>query len=103
MTDAYKFAMSNGVVLNRLYPYRAVVSSTGCPMDLRKVSNIRVDGYVEYENITETELQRLVSTIGPISIAVDARWQSMQFYDFGVYYEPRCDPNEINHAVLGED
>jgi hypothetical protein len=26
----------------------------------------------------------------------------LQFYETGVYFEPNCDPQMLNHAVLGE-
>jgi len=102
MTDAFKFSMSNGVVEDTSYPYIDGISPDGC-LKQNVTIPIKVTGYIELKKVSEDELQRAVSTFGPISIAIDARWQSLQFYETGVYFEPLCDPQELNHAVLGED
>lgn len=100
MTDAFKYAMNHSIVSDSDYPYKDRESKYGCPAELPKLP-IKVTGFVELLTLSEDELMRAVSTIGPISIAIDARWQSLQFYEFGVYYEPQCSSKELNHAVLG--
>lgn len=101
MTDAFKFSMLNGIVEDSRYPYTDGESPDGCAKQNFTVP-ITVTGYIELEKLSEDELQRAVSTIGPISVAIDARWQSLQFYETGVYFEPNCDSHELNHAVLSE-
>ncbi|KAL7011533.1 hypothetical protein ACKWTF_014302 [Chironomus riparius] len=99
MTDVYKFSMTNGIVEDARHPYTDGQSPDGCTIQDLTIP-IKVTGYIELKKVSEDELLRAVSTIGPISIAIDARWQSLQFYETGVYFEPLCDPNELNHAVL---
>ncbi|XP_070503142.1 procathepsin L-like [Chironomus tepperi] len=99
MTDAFKFSMSNGIVEDSKYPYIDKESPNGCTKP-DSIIPIKVTGYIELKKLSEDELQRAVSTIGPISVAIDARWQSLQFYETGVYFEPNCDSHELNHAVL---
>lgn len=36
----------------------------------------------------------------PVAVAVDARHKSFQFYKEGIYYEPFCSHEEMNHAML---
>jgi cathepsin L len=74
MTDAFKFSMSNGLVEERSYPYTDGESPDGCSSQNPTIQ-IKVTGYIELKKLSEDELQRAVSTIGPISIAIDARWQ----------------------------
>ncbi|KAL7631753.1 UNVERIFIED_CONTAM: hypothetical protein RMT77_017934 [Armadillidium vulgare] len=49
---------------------------------------------------TERELLAATATVGPISVAIDAHSLSFQQYSQGVYYNPTCDPDLHNHAVL---
>ena len=36
----------------------------------------------------------------PIAVAVDASHESFQFYKEGIYYEPECSSEKLNHAML---
>uniref|UniRef100_A0A8C2P3E5 Peptidase C1A papain C-terminal domain-containing protein n=1 Tax=Capra hircus TaxID=9925 RepID=A0A8C2P3E5_CAPHI len=48
----------------------------------------------------EKALMKAVATLGPISVAVDASNPSFQFYKSGIYYEPKCKSESVDHAVL---
>lgn len=48
----------------------------------------------------EKTLQTVVATVGPVAVAVNAMLPSFHLYRGGVYNDPKCSPNMINHAVL---
>lgn len=48
----------------------------------------------------EKVLQAVVSNVGPVSVAVNAMLPSFHLYRGGIYNDPKCSPNSINHAVL---
>jgi len=49
---------------------------------------------------SEDELKKAVALYGPVSIAIDATHYSFQLYQSGIYSDPACDPNNLDHAVL---
>jgi len=57
-------------------------------------------GFVDLPCGDETTLKETVGTIGPVSVAVDSSQISFQFYTSGVYYEPYCSSNMLNHGML---
>jgi cathepsin L len=98
MSDVYQFAMEHGVVKDELYPYEEIEGYFGC-MEMEKIP-VKITGFKELPIGDELELQRAVATTGPVSVAIDASWQSMQFYEFGLYFEELCTTTNLNHAVL---
>lgn len=48
----------------------------------------------------EKALQAVVANVGPVAVAVNAMLPSFHLYRGGIYNDPRCSPNSINHAVL---
>ncbi|XP_018560793.1 cathepsin L1-like [Anoplophora glabripennis] len=59
-------------------------------------------GFVDIAQGDEKGLEIAVATLGPVTAAIDASRDTLQFYSDGVYYDPECGskPEEMNHAVL---
>jgi len=47
----------------------------------------------------ENALKVAVDNYPAIAVAIDASHSSFQFYSSGVYNEPACNPNNLDHAV----
>ncbi|XP_078054312.1 cathepsin L2-like [Mustelus asterias] len=98
MGNAFNYVQSNGGIDTEVYyPYTATEGT--CKYNPR-YSATTCHGYRFATGGNEVELAEAVATIGPISVAIDAKQLSFQFYRSGVYYEPKCNNVEPNHGVL---
>ncbi|XP_072924901.1 procathepsin L-like isoform X2 [Hemitrygon akajei] len=98
MHFAFNYVQSNnGIDTEECYPYTAYEST--CKYDA-KCRGTTCSGYRFVSHGNETALAEAVATVGPISVAIDAKHSSFQFYRSGVYYEPNCNDFLPNHGVL---
>lgn len=97
MTWAFKYIKDNGGIdTEDSYPYKAVDDK--CKFN-RATIGASVTGFVELPKGDEKKLAEAVASIGPISVGIHVV-ASFQHYSSGIYVEPECNPNLINHAVL---
>jgi len=59
-----------------------------------------IDSYKTIPKGNETELAIALALNGPVAVLVDASKASFQFYSNGIYYEPTCSANQLDHALL---
>ncbi|XP_031627883.1 cathepsin L1-like [Contarinia nasturtii] len=88
---------NGGVDTEKSYPYKA---SGGLCKYKPKNSVAELRGYKTISEGDEMQLQKAIATVGPISVCVDSSHESFQHYHGGVYYEPKCRPHYLSHAVL---
>ncbi|KAI4876596.1 hypothetical protein NFI96_034275 [Prochilodus magdalenae] len=81
--NTYPYQAENGVC--HFKPQNAMVTCRGFTLD---------------ESGDENYLQRVVATIGPISVGIDDTKPTFRLYESGVYNEPGCNSLNLNHAVL---
>ncbi|XP_060702249.1 procathepsin L-like [Hemiscyllium ocellatum] len=98
MEFAFNYVQSNGGIdTEDYYPYTAKEGT--CKYN-PNYSPTTCHGSRFVARGNETALAEAVATVGPISVAIDAKQPSFQFYRSGVYYEPNCKSIDINHGVL---
>ena len=78
------------------YPYEAIYEI--CRFNAKKVG-ATITGHTDVESESESALTEAVATVGPISVAIDASQPSFQFYSSGVYDEPNCSSEQLDHGV----
>lgn len=98
MDNAFKYIKSvGGLESEEDYPYKPKQGT--CKFDDTKVAATDT-GCVDVESGSESALKKAVSEVGPVSVAIDASHSSFQSYAGGVYDEPECSSEQLDHGVL---
>lgn len=98
MDNAFKYIKVNGGIdTETSYPYEA--KDDTCRYD-PSAAGADDKGFVDIPQGDEQKLKEAVATVGPVSVAIDAGWASFQLYASGVYYEPKCSAESLDHGVL---
>lgn len=98
MDNSFKYIKSNGGIdTEDSYPYEAKEEKCRYNPD---TSGATDSGFVDLPKGDESKLQEAVATVGPISVAIDAGHTSFQLYKSGVYDEPDCSSENLDHGVL---
>ncbi|GBM20571.1 Cathepsin L [Araneus ventricosus] len=98
MNKAFEYVRKNGGIdTEQSYPYTAQVGT--CRFNQNTVG-ATCRGYVDIPSGDERALKQAVASVGPVSVAIDASQYSFQLYSSGIYYEPKCSSQKLDHAVL---
>jgi cathepsin L len=97
MDNAFQYIIANeGIDTEDSYPYTAQDGDCQAKNG-KKVSTI--SAYKDVVSGSEDDLQSAIAQ-QPVSVAIDASQSSFQFYSGGVYDEPACSSQDLDHGVL---
>jgi cathepsin L len=97
MDQSFQYIKANkGIDTEDSYPYTAEDGT--CKF---KPANVGATctGFTDIESGSEDALSAAIATVGPISVAIDASQDSFQFYSSGIYSDPDCSSEELDHGV----
>ncbi|XP_066253920.1 cathepsin L-like [Euwallacea similis] len=94
MEQTFPYIVANGIESEADYPYTAVDGT--CQYESSKVVT-KIDDYT-YSYGDEGALLEMVSTVGPISVAMDASY--IGSYSSGIFSSSDCTTWDLNHGVL---
>lgn len=98
MDYAFEYIKDNhGIDTEASYPYKG--EDMKCHFN-KKTVGATDRGYVDLPEGDEEKLKIAVATQGPVSVAIDAGHKSFQLYKKGIYYEPECSSEQLDHGVL---
>jgi len=99
MDWAFAYVIANkGIDSESSYPY-TTADGTSCHYNsANNVANIK--SYTDVATGNEAALLSALSSVGPISVAIDASQNSFQSYQSGVYYDAACSSTRLDHGVL---
>ncbi|XP_034942402.1 cathepsin L1 isoform X2 [Chelonus insularis] len=88
---------AGGLMEERNYPY---VAEEGRCKFQRILSIINITSWAILPARDERALQAAVATIGPIAVSINASPRTFQLYHQGIYDDPLCSSDTVNHAML---
>ena len=98
MDIAFKYIKDNGGIdTEESYPYEDQYNI--CRYRKKDVGATDI-GFIDIPHGDEDALKAAVATVGPVSVAIDASGFISQFYAEGVYNDPNCSSENLNHGVL---
>lgn len=96
---AFFYIIQNqGIDTEQSYPYEAR-DDQPCRFNPGNVG-ARAKVVIKVQPGNDQALLNAVATVGPVSVGIDASPDTFMFYRGGIYSDPRCDRNRLNHAVL---
>lgn len=97
MDQGFTYIHDNGGIESEAdYPYTAMDGK--CAFDSSKVA-ATLTNCKDISSGDEGALANAINMIGPMAVAIDASHMSFQLYQDGVYYEPNCSSQFLDHGV----
>lgn len=99
---ALKYVLGNqGIMTADDYPYEGIEDS--CRFNSSAAYNLTQLGLSSYVILppgSDDLMMKAIFNYGPCGIGMHANCSTIFNYAEGIYFDPSCDSNEVNHAVL---
>jgi len=96
---SYEYLLkAGGIMAESDYPYEEK-SRYNCRFE-ESSAVASISSWTEIMKHSETDMENAVSSVGPVSIGIDASHISFQLYSSGVYNEFLCSSSRLDHGVL---
>ncbi|CAD7094065.1 unnamed protein product [Hermetia illucens] len=86
-----------GLMRDRDYPYRA--KEKHCRF-AKELAVVQISSWAILPKHDEEAIKVAVATIGPVAVSINASPQTFQLYSNGIYDDPDCSADMVNHAML---
>jgi len=97
--DGFQYVIDNGGIdTEGGYPAPAIPDGQ-CHYDPEAIGGT-ASSYVDVASKDEDALKEATGNIGPVATYIDASHTSFQLYVSGVYYEPNCSEDQLDHTGL---
>jgi cathepsin L len=97
LRNTLHYLQLNGLMLASDYPYKARQALCRYIPTLAKV---HVKSWAVLPTHDEEALKATLATVGPLPVSINASPHTFQFYHSGIYDDPDCPSDTVNHAML---
>ncbi|KAL6053208.1 Cathepsin K [Balamuthia mandrillaris] len=95
--NAFEFARDRGILRQLTYPYNGTQAECAYPKSSVVTT---IDAFEEIPMGSEATLTRVVASVGPVAVGIDATNRAFQFYRSGIFRDYNCARNTPSHAML---
>ncbi|KAK5639340.1 hypothetical protein RI129_011832 [Pyrocoelia pectoralis] len=88
---------SGGLMTYKDYPY--IAKQTRCQFE-RNRALVNLSSWAILPTRNERAMEVAINKVGPVAASINASPHTFQLYHSGVYDDPFCSPNTVNHAML---
>ena len=64
------------------------------------MQKVQISAYYDSPHGNEENIKRIVASIGPVAVAIDASQWGFAHYSSGIYNDPYCNNQKVNRSFI---